>query len=284
MVFKDCLLFTQLGQDEKTVIANKLTKEKEKLIDNIKNAMHGSEQLSETVINDVQEDIQRFLSNVQDWRHITEASISQTLSSIRSTLEQYKTPPKRVKEVLEQVDGALLDFEADLTTAQQSITGTARWSFPSESSIRKNIMDFASKLRNYGAENAPASTQAKINQAGEYLDYLKSNYLAPLTTKLDSAIPTGVRRQSIQDTFQNTANDAKIAAGNKVKLGKAGAEAYLQQARDFFNADYYQKLIQENVLGKKKIAPTSKKDQVLNSAQDAWNWIRAKAMELRVRV
>lgn len=246
--------------------------------------MHENEQLSETVINDVQEDIQRFLSNVQDWRHITEASISQTLSSIRSTLEQHKTPPKRVKEVLEQVDGALLDFEADLTTAQQSITGTARWSFPSESSIRKNIMDFASKLRNYGAQNAPAATQAKINQAGEYLDYLKSNYLAPLTTKLDSAIPTGVRRQSIQDTFQNTANDAKIAAANKVKLGKAGAEAYLQQARDFFNADYYQKLIQESVLGKKQIAPTSKKDQVLNSAQDAWNWIRAKAMELRVRV
>ncbi|GAB5588305.1 hypothetical protein Unana1_03205 [Umbelopsis nana] len=281
------LLITCVHGQDSAADASPLTKEKEKLINNIKNAMHNSEKLSETVINDVQQDIHRFLSNVQDWRHITEASISQTLSSIRATLEDHKTPPKHVKEVLEQVDGALLDFEADLTTAQQSNTGTARWSFPSESSIRKNMMDFAAKLRNYGADTVPSKTEAEMNakDAGNYLEYLKSNYLLPLTTKLDSALPTGARRQAIQDSFQKKANEARQAAEIKVKLGRSNAEAYLQQAVDFIQSDYayYQKLIQENILGKKKAVPTNKKEQILNNAQDAWNWLKAKAPALRVQ-
>ncbi|CAO3665206.1 unnamed protein product [Umbelopsis ramanniana] len=109
---------------ENPVNADKLTIEKDKLINNIKGVVLDGEELSQKVATDIQRDIDHFLNNVQDWRHITEASISQTLSSIRATLEQHNIPPKRVKEVLERVDGALLDFEAHLTTAQQSIMGT----------------------------------------------------------------------------------------------------------------------------------------------------------------
>jgi hypothetical protein len=249
-----------------------LTVEKEKLIENIKNLMQDGEQLSNEITTNVERDVVHFLSNVQDWRHITEASISQTLSSIRSTLEQYNTPPKRVKEVLERVDGALLDFEADLTTAQQSHMGTASWTFPTESSIRENIMNCIYKLRNFGTKQP--SSQTGQNPNANYIEYVKSNYIDPLTTKLDSALPTGIRRQNIQETFQKTANEARLAAENRVKQGKSGAEAYLQQARDMFDT---------NVLGKKK-APATTKDQLTSYCQDTWNWMKTKAAELRVRV
>ena len=229
------------------------------------------EELSQKVATDIQRDIDHFLNNVQDWRHITEASISQTLSSIRATLEQHNIPPKRVKEVLERVDGALLDFEADLTTAQQSIMGTSSWSFPTESSIRANIMNCIEKLRGFASANTPSQLNNKANS--KYIEYVKSNYIDPLATSIQSAMPTGVNRQYIQETFQKTANDARLAAENRVKLGKSGAEAYYQQAREMFDS---------NVLGKKKVTP-NQKDHVIAYCQNTWNWLKAKATELRVR-
>jgi hypothetical protein len=245
--------------------------EKDKLINNIKNVMHDGEELSQNIATDVQRDIDHFLSNVQDWRHITEASISQTLSSVRSSLEQHNIPPKRVKEVLERVDGALLDFEADLTTAQQSHMGTASWSFPTESSIRENIMNCIQKLRSFASGHTASQSNNKPN--ANYIEYVKSNYIDPLATSLHSAMPTGMNRQYIQETFQKTANDARLAAENRVKLGKSGAEAYIQQARELFDS---------NVLGKKK-TPLNQKDQVMAYCQDTWNWLKTKATELRVR-
>ncbi|KAI9284475.1 hypothetical protein BC943DRAFT_325733 [Umbelopsis sp. AD052] len=256
---------------ENPVHADKLTIEKDKLINNIKDVMHGGEELSQNIATDVQRDIDHFLNNVQDWRHITEASISQTLSSIRSTLEQHNIPPKRVKELLERVDGALLDFEADLTTAQQSHMGTASWSFPTESTIRANILNCVEKLRSLAYGHTASKTNTKPN--ANYIEYVKSNYFDPLATSLHSALPTGMNRQSIQETFQKTANDARLVAESKVKLGKSGAEAYIQQARQMFDT---------NVLGK-KTTPLGQKDKAMAYCQHTWNWLKAKAVELRVR-
>lgn len=256
------------------MLSIKVAKEKEKLIANVQTLMGEGEKLSDSINDNVKKEIDRFLSNVHDWRHITEASISQTIGSIRNTLETNNVAPKRVKAMLERIDGALLDFEADLTTAQQSKTGSAGWSLSSDASLYEKLVDYVRQVTPESMLPTKLRAQMDANSGGNYFDYLKSNYFDPLATKLDSAMPTGVRRESTGEKVQKTAGKAESKVEEKASQGKAGAEAYIQQAREQFQSGnaYVQKFLHDNMPGNQGKLTT--KNQKAGTVQEYVDWIK----------
>jgi ElaB/YqjD/DUF883 family membrane-anchored ribosome-binding protein len=267
--------------DDSEVLSTKVAKEKDKLVANVQNLMGEGEKLSDTVNDNVKKEVERFLSNVQDWRHITEASISQTLASIKSTLETNNVAPKRVKAMLERIDGALLDFEADLTTAQQSKTGPAGWSLSTDTSLYDKLVDYVRKITPESMLPAKLQDQMNAHSGGNYFDYLKTNYFDPLATKLDSAMPTTVRKDSVGGKLQNTAEKAEGKVEEKAGQGKANAEAYFQQAREQFQSGnaYVQKFLQDNMPGNQ--GKGAAKNRKMGSAQEYIDWIKGMATTQR---